>query len=303
MPGASMGAAFDDLRFSSGLRRVLAAPGGTGNVVLVDPDTAAATAIGGVSGATQSLDEGGGLVFALDRTAAVVRVVDPASKQIVASSAALTGAIDYVRYSPQTKEVWVTQPGIGIEILGLPASGTPTPTHAGSVTIANGPEGLAFDPTRGRAYVHLFGGSIAAIDVAARTVVATWPTGCGGSHGIPQVDEARGFVFAGCGESAKVVVLDAAHDGKQLDTYALGSGETILAYAPKLGHFYLRGDPGMPVAILGVSSAGKLTLLGNVTATVRGHGAAADDTGAFWVCDAPGGRLLRFADGYPPSTP
>jgi hypothetical protein len=209
-------------------------------------------------------------------------------------------APDYVRFVAPTAEVWVTQPSAQrIEIFSLSSTSPPMPSHVAFLSTPGGPEGLAVDTTRRLAFVHLFAGQLAAIDLAARTIVATWATGCSGSHGIPEVDEARGFVFAGCSESARVAVLDVAHGGALLDSYRLGGGETLLAYSSRLHHFYLRGDPGVPVATLSVDAAGKLALLATVNAANDGHCITADDHNAYWVGDAARGQLLRFSDDSP----
>jgi hypothetical protein len=291
--GASI--AFDDIRFSTELRRIVS-PAGT--VDLIDPDTIAITALDGF-GYAASVDEGGGLIFAVDRSTKKLEVADPTTKMVVASTSVAV-APDYVRYVPPTHEVWVTEPGAEqIEVFTLPTSGTPTPSHAAFIATKGGPEGLTIDITRQRAYVHLFSAAIVAIDINRRTIGTPWPTACSQSHGIPVFDDQRGFLFAGCAETAKVTVLDLNNNGKQLDTHTLGPGETILGYSQALHHFYLRGDGAQPVAILGVSSSGALSVLDTVTAETDGHCVAADDRNHFWVCDAAHGRLLRFADSYP----
>jgi hypothetical protein len=83
-------------------------------------------------------------------------------------------------------------------------------------------ESLVIDATRGRAYTHLWGGATVAIDVHTRAIAETWPNGCASSRGIA-LDEARGFVFAGCDEG-KAVVLDAAQGGRQLSSLSAGAG-------------------------------------------------------------------------------
>jgi hypothetical protein len=137
-----------------------------------------------------------------------------------------------------------------------------------------------------------------AIDVAARQVVSRWSTRCGGSHGIPPVDGARGMVFAGCSSSGGGAVLDTM-SGNVLSGYQVGGGDAILAYSPSMRRFYLRGDPGGSVAILAVCDDGQMSALATVTASQSGHGAAADDRGAVWIADTPGGGLIRIADPYP----
>jgi len=313
LPGGSVGIGLDDLRFSTKLDRIVSPAGRTGAIDLVDPDTLEVTSIPGFSAfdtwngsdlqGVESADEGGGLVFGNDRTAQKLGIVDPSVEKLVASVQLDATEPDYVRYVASTSEVWITQPGKGrIDVLSVPASGDPTPLQAAYIPVPAGPEGLAIDNTRKRAYTHASGG-IAVIDLVGRTVLGTWPTGCSSEHGIPQIDEARGLLFAGC-SAAEVVVLDLDNGGAELDRYPLGSGgATILAYSPSLRHFYLRGDGGVKVATLGVGPSGKLSLLGTVDAMPAGHCMTADDRGRFWVCDWKSGRLLRFVDPYPATAP
>jgi len=154
-----------------------------------------------------------------------------------------------------------------------------------------------FDLKRGRAYTQ-GGGGIVAIDVVKREVLALWPAGCSSSHGIPVVDEERGFVFAGCSSTGGGVVLD-ANDGHRIAGYETGGGSALMGYSASLGHFYLRGDPGEPVAILGVCANGQMTPLATAMASDHGHGVTADDRGHIWVCDGTTGGLIRFTDPFP----
>jgi hypothetical protein len=311
LPGGAAGIGLDDLRFSPTLGRLVVAAGRTGNVDLVDPATGEVVSVGGFSASeafdgsdqqgVESADEGRGLVFAVDRTAYKLGVVDPKARALVASVDLEPIEPDYVRWSEPTSEVWITRPGASrIDVYSIPPSGTPTPVFAAHLPLPGGAEGIAIDRTRKKAYTHSSGG-LAVVDLVKRTVDGVWQTGCSGEHGIPIVEEERGFVFAGCA-SSEVVVLDAKAAGKQLARFALGRGTTILAYAPKLHHFYLRGDPGTTTVVLGIGADGSATELGRVDgAAERGHCATADDRGNFWVCDALAGRLQRFADPYPPT--
>ena len=45
LPGGASGVGFDDIRLSTDVRRVVSAPGSTGNVDLVDPDALAIVAV------------------------------------------------------------------------------------------------------------------------------------------------------------------------------------------------------------------------------------------------------------------
>jgi DNA-binding beta-propeller fold protein YncE len=308
LPDGSPGIGFDDLRWSPSLRRVLAPGGRSGNLALVDPDTAAVTAIGGFSkdgsfdgghdfGAT-SVDEGRGFLFVTDRTAQELVVVDPRTNAI-AARAPLAAEPDYVRYVAKTDEIWVTQPSAAaIEIFSLAKEGVPVPSHAYAIPVDNGPESLVVDQTNGRAYTHRWQEKTVVIDVASRATVAEWPNGCAASRGLA-IDEQRGFFFAGCNEGTTSVID--VRDGHVLSTIARGAGFDVIGYSPSLGHLYLAGSMCKCLLVLGVSKAGQLSLLDRYDAPGGTHCATADDRGHAWVCDPDGGRLLRVDDTRPAS--
>lgn len=297
LPGVTGGVLLDDLHFAASARRIVIAPGGSRRIDRVDVDAVAATSFDGFGAGTASVDEANGLLFAVDRQARQLDVVDAASGKIVATTA-LGSAPDYVRYNAISNEVWVTEPiDRRIEMLKFAAPGSPALVSAGFIAIGDGPEGLAFDVSRKRAFVHHYKAEIGVIDVDKRAQFASWPTECASSHGIPAVDEARGLVFAGCRDTSKVTVLS-SNDGKVLGRFELGGGVSVLAYSSTLGHAYLRGDPGAPIAVLGVDAAGATTLLGKLTAAEQGHVMAADDRGYLWAADPRAGKLLRFKDSF-----
>src|SRR6185436_11138127 len=220
-PGGEAGIGFDDLRFLPSLGRVLVPAGRSGNLDLVDPSTGQVEAIGGFSSQARysgghgegmtSADFGRGFIFAVDRTARKLVVVDAATHAALAQ-AKLASSPDYVRWVEPIGEVWVTQPDQErIEVFALPAAGMPAPVHTAFIPVVGGPESLVVDVARHRAYTHLWRGATVAVDLAKRAVIAEWPNRCRGSRGIA-LDAARGFLFVGCTEG-KAVVLDVAHDG------------------------------------------------------------------------------------------
>ena len=290
-------APFDDLTYSASLGRVMAAPVNVGTVYLIDPDSLEVTRIENLPRSVASVDEGKGWLFIADRGNDSILTVDPDSKTIV-STLQLDSNPDYVRYSAATGEVWVTEPRADrIEVLSLAEDGALS--HAAFISVPGGPEGLAFDIGRRRAYGHA-SGDMAVVDIDQRRQIDAWPTGCGASHGIPTVDEARGLVFAGCSNGGGGSMLD-ADDGRELAGYEVGGGAAILGYSPMLGHFYLRGDPGKDVAVMGVCESG-MSLLGTVTVSNEGHGMVADDRGHIWVCNRETGGVFRVTDRYPPAS-
>jgi hypothetical protein len=207
LPDGPGGIGFDDLGFARDLHKVLVPAGRTGNLVLIDPVTHELTTVSGFSRSeasgggghgdgTTSADEGAGLLFAIDRDARQLDVIDPAARSIVAS-ATLAGGPDYVRFVAPTHEVWVTEPSAKqIEVFALPAEGAPTPKRVATIRFPDGPESLVIDASRKRAYTHEWGGTSHAVDLSTRAIVGTWKNTCSGSRGIA-LDAARGVVLVG----------------------------------------------------------------------------------------------------------
>ena len=308
LPGGESGIGFDDMGFAPSIHKVLVPAGRSGNLDLIDPDTMQVTAIGGFSSrrsfggghgqGVTSADEGRGLLFATDRDAKMLDVVDPITQSVIATAPLASGP-DYVRYVSATNEVWVTQPGAArIEVFSLPTSGGSKPVHVDFISIAGGPESLIIDNKRGRAYTHLWTDTTLAIDLKTRKIAARWKNGCRGSRGIA-MDDARGFLFAGCDEG-KLNVLD-LNTGAQLGSASSGSGVDIIAYNSHLAHAYLPGEESATMAIVGISAKGAATVLGTVNTADGAHCVATDDRGNAYVCDPKGGRVLIVNDTLPPS--
>ncbi|MFL6192536.1 MAG: YncE family protein [Thermoanaerobaculia bacterium] len=308
LPGGEGGIGLDDLAFSPVLRQVLVPAGRTGRIDLIEPEsrrlreiagfaTDAPAAAGGHGAGTTSVDEGLGYLFAIDRTALRLSVVDPRKGTIVAG-APLAGSPDYVRFVARTREVWVTEPDKdGIEVFALSAAKPPVPSHKAFLSIPGGPESLVIDHGGKRAFANLWKSSTVVIDLAARKVVQTWPNGCEGSRGLA-LDAKGGRLFVGCAEGG-ADVLDLAHGGAVKDRFRFGSGTDIVAYNPTLRHLYVPASKTGQMAIAGVSDEGKLTLLGTVATAVGAHCAVADDRAQVWICDPKGGRLLVVRDSLP----
>lgn len=313
LPDGAAGIGFDDLRYDATLARLLIPAGRTGNVDLIDPATSAITPVPGFTRiprydaghgqSVTSVDAGDGWLFATDRTALSLAVVDPRSHRIVAR-APLASAPDYVRFVAPTREVWVTEPGKHrIEVFSLaPAATTtaanpPLPTHASFIDVPGGPESLVIDAARSRAYTHKWKTSTVAIDLRSHAIAATWPAGCGDPRGIA-LDSARALLFVGC-EDGTATALDVAHDGKLAGTVKSGSGVDIIAYDPARAHLYVPGDESATLAIIAVAPSGALSLLGTSPTTKDAHCVTTDERGNAYVCDPRNGQLLVIHDPYP----
>jgi DNA-binding beta-propeller fold protein YncE len=306
LPDGPGGIGFDDLRYDAATKTLLIPAGRTGNLDLIDPETRKVTPIGGFSKIAKydaghgqsvtSVDAGEGFLFATDRTAKKLLVIDR-QKNAIVGSAVLAGGPDYIRFVAPTRELWVTEPhDKRIEIFSLSRASPPVATHAAFVEAPGGPESLVIDATRGRAYTHKWETSTMAIDLATRKVVETFPAGCGAPRGIA-LDEPRGFLLVGC-EDGTATVLDVAHRGKLLSTAKSGNGVDIIAYDRGRAHLYLPGDESATLAIFAVSPTGALSLLGTSPTVKEAHCVVSDDRGGAWVCDPKGGRLLLIRDRY-----
>ena len=309
LPGGSGGIGFDDLRFSPSLGKILAPAGRTGNLDLIDPDDHAMTVIGGFAPTgdfrgghgegTTSVDEGDTFLYATDRTSGTISVVDPRAKKIV-GSAKLAAGPDYVRFVQPTRELWVTEPDSDqIEVFRLEGTLPPHLRHDRFIPVKGGPESLVVDPSRRRAYTHLWSGTTLAIDLTSHAIVARWPNGCTDSRGIA-LDGSRGFLFAACAEGT-VVALDVVHDGKPLGRAKSGSGVDIVDYDPKIGHLYFPGARSATMAVIGVAKDGTLSVLGTVPTAAGAHCVVTDGRGTAYVCDPKAGALLAIRDPYPAS--
>src|SRR5438477_11913415 len=260
------GIGFDDLRYSPSLHRVLVPAGRTGTIVLIDPSNHASASIGGLAAeasyggghgeGTTSVDEGEGALYAIDRTAQQVVIIDPASRRVTAR-AALGSGPDYVRYVAPTRELGVTEPDSErIEIFGISPKRDKL-TRVATIAVPGGPESLVIDSAGGRAFTHLWSGTSVVIDLRSRAITAKWPNRCGGSRGIAY-DERSQFLFAAC-EEGKAVVMDAAHGGTVLATAASGSGVDIIDYDPVRRDLCVPGARSAPLTIFSVAARGAVT--------------------------------------------
>jgi DNA-binding beta-propeller fold protein YncE len=300
LPEGSNGIGFDDIQYSSVMKKVLVPSGRTGMLNLVDPETLAVTSIGGFSSTKDfkgghgegitSVAEAEKMLFVTDRSSLKLNVLDPNSKKIIAT-APLGSSPDYVRFIPTLNEVWVTEPDEDqIEVFKMNQN---TPAHSSYIKVEGGPEALVIDTKQGRAYSHLWHGKTVAIDINAKKIVATWPNGCEGSRGI-SFAETSNILLVGCSEG-KAVSMD-THDGKIISSVSSGNGVDIIAYNHHLKHLYMPGGKSATMAIISVADDGSLKLLQTVPAAEGSHCVTTDQSNTAFVCDPKHGSLLVIKD-------
>ena len=128
MPGGEGGIGFDD-RYSATLAKLLVPGGRSGQLNLVDPLSGGIVSIpgfsvvkefnGGHDDGVTSVAEGGGLLFATDRTSQQLSIIYY-PKRTILGHVALSAGPEYVRWVEATREVWVTEPDSeGIEVFHL----------------------------------------------------------------------------------------------------------------------------------------------------------------------------------------
>lgn len=310
LPGGTAGIGLDDLRYSKRMASILVPAGRTGSVDLIDASTQAIRAIGGFAtqdtfdgghdfGAT-SVEEVAGLLYVTDRTSLELSVVDPGTGTIV-STVALAASPDYVRHA-RTGELWVTEPDAEqIEIFAFVEGSQVAPVSIATVAVPGGPESLAIDATRGRAYGHAEGGLSVAIDLAARAIVDTWDNGCETPKGIA-LDEANGLLVVGCAEGT-LVVLDVANHGAVRSTLSQGNGLDVLGFDLARRHLYAPGSKSATLEIVGIDAHGGMTPLESVPTAAGAHCATTDGAGTVYVCDPVGGGLFAIRDEHAASAP
>ncbi len=302
MPGGEAGIGFDDLAYSTRLGKLLVPAGRTGMIDLVDLETGSVVSIpgftaradfpGGHEDGVTSVVEGEGLLFATDRTALQLSIVDPATKAIVGHTA-LSASPDYVRWLAAAREIWVSEPDSQrIEIFRLTTDKPPRLEAVTKITLPGDPESLVLDVRRRRAYTNLESKTVA-IDLRTRAIVATWKNGCEGASGLA-LDAKRGLLFVAC-EAGGLTAVDVT-TGKQLSKIALAGGIDIIAYDPDLGHVYVPSAETKTLAMVGVSLQGALSLLGTFPATEDSHCIAV--RGKVYFGDPEHGRLLAVTDPY-----
>lgn len=296
------GIGFDDLRYSPSLHRVLVPAGRTGEIALVDPATLHVTTIGGLSAesryggghgeGTTSVDEGGGALFAIDRTAQQLVAIDLEKREVKARTA-LSASPDYVRFVAPGREVWVTEPDAErIEVFRV-SPNSDALTRVLAIPVPGGPESLVIDADHGRAFTHLWSGRTVVINIGSHAIAADWGNRCGGSRGIAY-DATSQFVFAGCAEG-KVVVIDAGHGGIVRSTASAGRGVDIIDYDPVRRRLYVPGARSATLSIFSVGLDGSLKLLSTHPVVHGAHCVTTDGRTAF-VCDPDGGRILVIPD-------
>jgi DNA-binding beta-propeller fold protein YncE len=299
LPGAA-GAAIlmDYIAFDPATRSVWAPAGNTGAVDVIDAPTGKIRQIPGFPTAEVGTGEhkrvvgpssvtiGRGIVYVGNRGDSTVCAFDARSLARGACHK-LDSAPDGVAFVEGTKEVWVTTPrDKSVRILDAISL-----DEKAKLSFEGNPEGFAVDAKRHRFYTNLEDkDSTLAIDLESRKTVATWKSSCGadGPRGL-RVDASAGHLFVAC--SARVEVLDAAHDGAVLSSIDTGDGVDDIDYWPATHLLYAGAAKAGQLTIARDDAHGKLTAVATVKTVVGARNPAVTDKGAVYLAHSALGGL------------
>jgi DNA-binding beta-propeller fold protein YncE len=332
---------FDELSYDLKLNRVIVPGAESGALALVDPETATSQLIEGFnqqtvpgqtpSGVTSAVGVRG-MIFAVDKSARKIQVIDPVAGTIV-SSILVQGQPDYIRYVSATNELWVTERIIGkIEVFSLTRSQPPVVKRSMDIAVPDGPEGLLVDQSHGLAYTNEpRTGTTAVIHVQTHHILYHWSNGCTQARGLA-IDEARGYLFVACNEG-KLVLMDFNRDGALITSTNYGGALDSVVYNPELQHIYLPSAASAVVAIFAVvetkvgtrvpgqeeatptnsfddgqgsdatATPGPrivLKRLGTADTAVNARCVTTDDHHNIWVCDPEKAGLFMIEDTFEP---
>jgi hypothetical protein len=234
-----------------------------------------------------------------DRTVCVINVNTLGRGECVAVS---TDAVtpDGVAYVASTNELWITTrpaPGGTIEAAkSLQVFDASNPDHLKwktKISLDGLAEGYAVDNARGLFYTNVEDtGTTAVIDVRSHKIVAKWNVGSTDLQGLA-LDTARKFLFVACGNH--VVNIDAAHEGKVLDSIQTGAGLDNIDYSAEKELLYAAASQAARLTIAEVGDDGKFHLRATVPTVqgARGVVAASDETA--YLIDPAEGRILKLS--------
>jgi DNA-binding beta-propeller fold protein YncE len=292
--------AMDYLVYDAANRRVWVPAGNTGNVDVIDVPSGKLTPIAGFPTAPSprpgrpnmgpsSAAVGDGMVWVGNRGDKKLCAFD--GKTLAKRGCVeLTTMPDGLQYVASTHELWVTTPRD--QTLTVVSVGGKTRAISGTIKLDGLPEGYALDAGRGVFYTNLEDkDKTLAIDIKTRKVLATWSPGCGkeGPRGLV-IDGARRLLLVACTDG--VVSLDVAHDGKEVGRLKTGAGvDNIDYYAPKKLLYVASGRDGM-LTVIRVADGGALSEVATAPTAKGARNPVVDGSGAAYVADSLGGRLI-----------
>ncbi len=314
LPGANGAVALDYFAYDPGTGKVWVPASNLGSVVVIDEKTDAVSQVAGfktgeierrgrkVTLGPTAASIGAGVVYIGNRGDATLCWIDESSLnrgECVPVSTDHSITPDGVLYVPATKEVWITTRPVSSSnaeaAKALQVFDVSDPHHLKwktKIPLDGLGEGYAADNGRGLFYTNVEGpGSTIAIDVRTKKVISKWNPGSTDVGGLG-LDSARGFLFVACGDH--VVNLDAAHDGKILDSIQTGAGLDNIDYSAEKKILYAAASQTATLTIAEVGDDGKFRLKATVPAAKGARSVVAGNDETAYLIDPAQGRILKL---------
>jgi|RhiMetdeSRZDD1v2_1073273.scaffolds.fasta_scaffold47719_2 DNA-binding beta-propeller fold protein YncE len=307
LPGAAAGGnSMDYIAFDPATHSVWVPAGSAGSVVVIDSASGSMKPIGGLPTAEMgsgdrkrvvgpsSVTIGDAVVYVGNRGDSTVCAFDPRSltKGVCHK---LDSMPDGLAYVAGRKEVWVTTPrDKSIRVLD-----GRTLDEKAKLAFDGNPEGFAVDAAHGRFYTNLEDKDLTlGIDLDTHKTVTTWKPACGeeGPHGL-RVDPAAGQLFVAC--SARVEVLDTAHDGRVLSSVDTGDGVDDIDYAPATHRLYAGAARDGRLTVARVGADGQMAVEARVPTHAGARNPAVTDKGVVYLAHSSFGGLTDLVVATP----
>jgi len=317
LPGATGAVALDYFAYDPATGKLWVPASNTGSVDVIDEKTDAVSQVSGfktgeierrgrkITVGPTAASIGDGVVYIGDRGDATLCVIDAKTLarggcvQLVSSSADGKITPDGVVYVAATRELWITtrpiSAGDAAAAKSLQIFDASDPSHLKwktKIPLDGLAEGYAVDNGRGLFYTNVEDtGATVAIDVRTHKVVAKWNVGSADLGGLG-LDTARRFLFVACGDH--IVSVDAAHDGKVIDSLPTGAGLDNIDYSLDRKILYAAAGQAATLTIAEVGDDGKFHLKATVP-TVKGARCVVAGKGeTAYVIDPAEGRILKL---------
>jgi DNA-binding beta-propeller fold protein YncE len=314
LPAASGPVALDYVAYDSTTGKLWVPASNLGSVDVIDEKNDAVSQISGfktgeverrgrkVTLGPTSASIGDDLVYIGNRgdaTLCVIGAVTLERGECVPASLDHSITPDGVLYVAATKEVWITTRPLTAAnadaAKAVHVFDASDPRHLKwktKISLDGLGEGYAVDNRRGLFYTNIEGpGVTVAIDVRTKKIVSKWNPGNTDVGGLA-LDPARGFLLVACGDH--VVNLDAAHDGKVLDSIQTGAGLDNIDYSSKQRLLYAAASQAATLTIAEVDDHGKFHLRATVPTVKGARGVVAGKGETAYLIDPAEGRILKL---------
>ena len=314
LPGAGGAVALDYFAYDHATGKLWVPASNTGSVDVIDEKTDAVSQITGFP--TGEIERRGrkitvgptaasiadGVVYIGDRGDATICVIDAkthARGECVPLSTDHIITPDGVIYVAATKELWITTRPTSLANMdtakALQVFDASDPRRLKwklKIPLENLAEGYAVDNRRELFYTNIEdAGSTVAVDVRRHDIVAKWKPGSSDLQGLA-LDTTRRFLFVACGDH--VVSLDAAHDGKIIDSVQTGGGLDNIDYSPERKLLYAAASQAASLTIAEVDDQGKFHLKATVPTVKGARGVVAGNGETAYLIDPAEGCILKL---------